>query len=106
MRGGCLGLAGAVCPKCLVWLKGVGCVPCAGRYHAQTIANVREALKQSKRMCALALDTKGPEIRTGSAPPPAACMRVATCCPVACVHSSHSSMRMSVSDDVSGRVAL
>jgi pyruvate kinase len=36
-----------------------------GRYHAQTIGNVREALKQSKRMCALALDTKGPEIRTG-----------------------------------------
>jgi len=35
------------------------------KYHAQTIANVREALKQSKRMCALALDTKGPEIRTG-----------------------------------------
>jgi hypothetical protein len=46
------------------------------RYHAQTIANMREALKQSKRMCALALDTKGPEIRTGCAPrtPHPACL--------------------------------
>merc|ERR1719183_920004 len=34
-------------------------------YHAQTIANVRESLKKSKRMCAIMLDTKGPEIRTG-----------------------------------------
>jgi len=34
-------------------------------YHAQTIANIREALKKSKRMCAIMLDTKGPEIRTG-----------------------------------------
>jgi len=34
-------------------------------YHAQTIANLREALKKSKRMCAIMLDTKGPEIRTG-----------------------------------------
>lgn len=31
----------------------------------QTIANIREALKKSKRMCAIMLDTKGPEIRTG-----------------------------------------
>jgi len=34
-------------------------------YHAQTIANIRESLKKSKRMCAIMLDTKGPEIRTG-----------------------------------------
>uniref|UniRef100_A0A6U2G9T1 Pyruvate kinase n=1 Tax=Hemiselmis andersenii TaxID=464988 RepID=A0A6U2G9T1_HEMAN len=33
-------------------------------YHAQTIANLREYLAQSKRMCAILLDTKGPEIRT------------------------------------------
>jgi 3-oxoacid CoA-transferase subunit A len=33
--------------------------------HAQSIANIREALKKSKRMCAIMLDTKGPEIRTG-----------------------------------------
>jgi hypothetical protein len=35
------------------------------RTRAQTIANLREALKKSKRMCAIMLDTKGPEIRTG-----------------------------------------
>ena len=35
------------------------------RTCAQTIANLREALKKSKRMCAIMLDTKGPEIRTG-----------------------------------------
>jgi len=34
-------------------------------YHAQTIANIREYLANSKRMCAILLDTKGPEIRTG-----------------------------------------
>jgi len=33
-------------------------------YHAQTIANVRQALG-SKDVCAIMLDTKGPEIRTG-----------------------------------------
>jgi len=33
-------------------------------YHAQTIANVRQALGQ-KDVCAIMLDTKGPEIRTG-----------------------------------------
>jgi pyruvate kinase len=40
-------------------------------YHASTIANVREAaVNYSKKLgmkfpCAIALDTKGPEIRTG-----------------------------------------
>jgi pyruvate kinase len=33
-------------------------------YHAQTIANVRQALGP-KDVCAIMLDTKGPEIRTG-----------------------------------------
>ena len=33
-------------------------------YHAQTIANVRQALG-TKDACAIMLDTKGPEIRTG-----------------------------------------
>eukprot|EP00288_Rhodomonas_lens_P007874 CAMPEP_0177722932 /NCGR_PEP_ID=MMETSP0484_2-20121128/17942_1 /TAXON_ID=354590 /ORGANISM="Rhodomonas lens, Strain RHODO" /LENGTH=588 /DNA_ID=CAMNT_0019235333 /DNA_START=112 /DNA_END=1878 /DNA_ORIENTATION=+ len=34
-------------------------------YHAKTIANIRTSLAKSKRMCAILLDTKGPEIRTG-----------------------------------------
>lgn len=34
-------------------------------YHAQTVANIREYLTTSRRMCAILLDTKGPEIRTG-----------------------------------------
>jgi len=34
-------------------------------YHTQTIANLREYLTKSKRMCAIMLDTKGPEIRSG-----------------------------------------
>uniref|UniRef100_A0A1I8ETU3 pyruvate kinase n=2 Tax=Wuchereria bancrofti TaxID=6293 RepID=A0A1I8ETU3_WUCBA len=36
-------------------------------FHAQTIQNIREALKSKEDMTnvAIALDTKGPEIRTG-----------------------------------------
>lgn len=34
-------------------------------YHSGVIANLRQYLAISKRMCALMLDTKGPEIRTG-----------------------------------------
>lgn len=33
-------------------------------FHAKTISNLREYLAGSKRMCAILLDTKGPEIRT------------------------------------------
>lgn len=47
----------------LVLLSGVMLI--RPRTCAQTIANIREALKKSKRMCAIMLDTKGPEIRTG-----------------------------------------
>eukprot|EP00960_Hanusia_phi_P048692 759103-Hanusia_phi.AAC.1 len=34
-------------------------------YHAQTIANVRSAMSETKGICAIMLDTKGPEIRSG-----------------------------------------
>lgn len=34
--------------------------------HGQTVAKLREAFKQRKNLpCAIMLDTKGPEIRTG-----------------------------------------
>jgi len=34
-------------------------------YHLTTIQNLREACKKKKMLCALLLDTKGPEVRTG-----------------------------------------
>eukprot|EP00871_Galdieria_phlegrea_P002961 jgi/Galph1/3666/GphlegSOOS_G2341.1 len=34
-------------------------------YHASVISNLRKYLIASRRMCAVMLDTKGPEIRTG-----------------------------------------
>ena len=35
-------------------------------YHAETIRNVREAAARTNKIIAIALDTKGPEIRTGT----------------------------------------
>jgi pyruvate kinase len=34
-------------------------------YHATTIARVKELTQSTRRVCAILLDTKGPEIRTG-----------------------------------------
>eukprot|EP00475_Leptophrys_vorax_P019051 TRINITY_DN2602_c0_g1_i1.p1 TRINITY_DN2602_c0_g1~~TRINITY_DN2602_c0_g1_i1.p1 ORF type:complete len:550 (-),score=161.80 TRINITY_DN2602_c0_g1_i1:41-1564(-) len=34
-------------------------------YHADSIKMIRSVMHQSKRLCAIMLDTKGPEIRTG-----------------------------------------
>ena len=34
-------------------------------YHQETLENLREACKISEKVCAVLLDTKGPEIRTG-----------------------------------------
>lgn len=34
-------------------------------YHQETLDNLREAMSNTQIMCAVMLDTKGPEIRTG-----------------------------------------
>jgi len=34
-------------------------------YHGEVVANLRAALSERKKICAIMLDTKGPEIRTG-----------------------------------------
>jgi pyruvate kinase len=34
-------------------------------YHKETLDNLRRAMENTKIMCAVMLDTKGPEIRTG-----------------------------------------
>lgn len=34
-------------------------------YHQETLDNLREAMDNTQTMCAVMLDTKGPEIRTG-----------------------------------------
>ena len=34
-------------------------------YHQETLDNLREAMKNTQLLCAILLDTKGPEIRTG-----------------------------------------
>ncbi|CAD7700103.1 unnamed protein product [Ostreobium quekettii] len=35
------------------------------KYHGETLTNLRQAMANTKIMCAVLLDTKGPEIRTG-----------------------------------------
>lgn len=35
-------------------------------YHKETLDNLRRAMDNTKIMCAVMLDTKGPEIRTGT----------------------------------------
>lgn len=37
-------------------------------YHKETLDNLRRAMENTKIMCAVMLDTKGPEIRTGTQP--------------------------------------
>ena len=37
-------------------------------YHTKTLENLREAMKQTKIMCATMLDTRGPEIGVELAP--------------------------------------
>eukprot|EP00894_Picocystis_sp_ML_P003607 jgi/Pico_ML_1/54124/g4545.t1 len=34
-------------------------------YHQETLDNLKQATNETKIMCAVMLDTKGPEIRTG-----------------------------------------
>lgn len=35
------------------------------QYHAQTISNLRAAMSGTGNVCAIMLDTKGPEVRSG-----------------------------------------
>jgi len=43
---------------------GISCL-LTSQYHGETIALAREVMTETRRLCALLLDTKGPEIRTG-----------------------------------------
>jgi len=39
---------------------------CSHEYHKETLDNLREASRMTGKLCAVLLDTKGPEIRTGT----------------------------------------
>ena len=41
-------------------------VHCSHEYHLETLVNLRAACQQTGKLCGVLLDTKGPEIRTGT----------------------------------------